>query len=283
MSRLPKRVRSSSLFSLLTRGLMLLAVILPLTSCQTEPITGRRVFYGAIGEPQINAMGVEAYATILKDAKRSTNAEHIAMVERVGKRIAAVVNKRMDEAGRERFQWEFTVIDEPTVNAFALPGGKIAFYTGIIEVCQDEAGIAVVMGHEVAHAYQEHGRKRVSTLVLAQATLEAAEAALSSSTENETLRGLTMGALGLGVQFGGLAFSRSDESAADHGGLILMAEAGYDPRPAVDFWKRMSAASGGEAPPEFMSTHPHHDTRINDLQEKMPKALAIYERTKGGN
>ena len=150
-------------------------------------------------------------------------------------------------------------------------------------VCQDEAGIAVVMGHEVAHAYQEHGRKRVSTQVLAQATLEAAEAALSSSTENETLRGLTMGALGLGVQFGGLAFSRSDESAADHGGLILMAEAGYDPRPAVDFWKRMSAASGGEAPPEFMSTHPHHDTRINDLQEKMPKALAIYERTKGGN
>jgi predicted Zn-dependent protease len=279
MPRFHRRVRSSFVVSLITRALLALAVILPLASCATEPITGRRVFLGLVGEAEINGMGVQAYDQILKDSKLSTNPQYNDLVQRVGARIAKVVNRRMMDAGRQPYEWNFVVIDDPSVNAFALPGGKVAFYTGILPICQDEAGVAVVMGHEIGHAYGEHGRKRVNEAVLSQFSLQAAQAALSSQ-ENEELAALTMAALGIGVQGVTLKFSRGDESSADEIGLILMAEAGYDPRPAVDFWQRMAAASGGGAPPKFLSTHPSHKTRVRQLQEMMPRALRIYEATK---
>ncbi len=276
MWRFPGPVRPSSVFLALTRALRPLVVVLPLVSCATEPITGRSVFLGLVGESEINGMGLQAFDQILMRSKLSTNAQDNEMVRRVGARIARVVDRRMADAGREPYAWQFVVIDDPSVNAFALPGGKVAFYTGILAVCQDESGVAVVMGHEIAHAYAEHGRKRVNEEILTQASLEAASAALSSR-DNEELAALTMAALGVGVQVSGLAFSRGDESSADHIGVILMAEAGYDPRPAVDFWQRMAVASAGSSPPEFLSTHPSHRTRVEQLQMRMPEALRIYE------
>jgi len=281
MRRSTRQARTSrSRFSAVSRALAVPALLLSLVSCATEPITGRWVFLGAVGEDQINAMGVEAYDQILAEAKPSADASQNALVERVGRRIAGVVDQRIQEEGRQPYEWQFVVIDEPTVNAFALPGGKVAFYAGILPICADEAGVAVVMGHEVAHAYAQHGRKRVNESVIAQAGLEAVNIALSSG-ENEQLAGLTMAALGVGAQVSQLAFSRGDESSADHIGLFLMADAGYDPRPAVEFWKRMAAASEGAAPPEFLSTHPSHDTRVEQLEERMPEALERWRAATG--
>lgn len=272
----------SSSFHPVRRLTLLIVAALGLTGlsgCVTEPITGRKLF-GLISEAEANQMGALAYEQTLKDAKLSTNAAQVDLVRRVGQRIAAVVDRRMREEGKEPYDWEFKLIDAPDVNAFALPGGKVAFYTGILPVCQGEAGVAVVMGHEIGHAYGQHGRARVSHQVVAEAGMAAVMVALEDD-EPSDLSQLAVAALGLGYQVGvQLPFSRDDESAADHIGLILMAEAGYDPREAVSFWKRMSEASGGAAPPEFLSTHPSHETRVERLEELMPEALAIYEKTK---
>ncbi len=266
---------------------ILLALVLALwtTGCVTEPGTGRwQLGATFVGEAQANQMGLQAYQQILSEAKVSKNEAQQAMLRRVGRRVAAAVDERMaageEGAPTEPFQWEFTVIDEATVNAFCLPGGKVAFYSGILKVCEDEAGIAVVMGHEVAHAYLQHGRNRVGTQVVAQFGLAAVQAVLDGTSENETVNAATMGALAIGTQLSTLYWGREDESAADQIGLELMASAGYDPQEAVAFWGRMDALGGG-APPEFLSTHPHHDTRIENLQQHMPKALQIYERSGG--
>ncbi len=261
--------------------LFALSVLATLTGCLTEPITGRRQLI-LVSDAQANEMGVQAYQQILGEAKLSTNSADNDLVRRVGERIAAVVDEKMaGEENREPFQWEFKVVDDPNmVNAFALPGGKVAFYSGILPICQGENGVAVVMGHEVAHAYARHGASRVSTNVISQVSLEVAMAALGGDGASETAK-LTMAALGVGYQLGvQLPFSRGDESAADEIGLMVMAEAGYDPREAVRFWTRMSEASGGQAPPEFMSTHPGHETRVSQLQELMPRAMEIYEKNR---
>jgi predicted Zn-dependent protease len=228
-------------------------------------------------------MGIQAFQQILGEAQLGADASQNALVEKVGRRIAAVTDKRMADAGREPYAWEFKVIDEPeTVNAFALPGGKVAFYTGILPITKTEVGLAVVMGHEIGHVYGEHGRHRVSNNAVAQFGLGAVEVALASGDVSSGTSKYTIAALGLGYQLGvQLPFSRGDESAADHIGLILMAEAGYDPREAVAFWQRMAAASGGGQPAEFLSTHPSHDTRIEDLENLLPEAIAIYEKSTG--
>jgi predicted Zn-dependent protease len=182
----------------------------------------------------------------------------------------------MAAEGRDLFAWEIRVIDDPkTINAFALPAGKMAVYTGILPVARDDGGLAVVLGHEVGHAYAQHGRKRISEGVLEQLTLEVAQAALEGQVSPE-VQGLIIAGLGIGLSLGvELPFSRDDESAADEIGLILMAEAGYDPREAVGFWERMEAAAG-EGPPQFLSTHPSPENRIARLKKLMPKALAVY-------
>lgn len=266
------------------RRLVLAAAVLSslsyLPGCVTEPITGRKLF-GLIPESDANQMGALAYEQALKDAKLSTDAAQVDLVRRVGERIAAVVDRRMREEGKDAYAWEFKLIDAPDqVNAFALPGGKVAFYTGILPICEGEGGVAVVMGHEIGHAYGQHGRARVSHQVVAEAGMAAVMAALEGDEPSKTSQ-LAMAALGLGYQVGiQLPFSRDDESNADHIGLVLMAEAGYDPREAVAFWKRMAAATGGGEPWEFLSTHPSHETRVEQLEELMPKAVAIYEQTK---
>lgn len=260
-------------------GVVWFGVSLALFSgCATEPITGRRTLQ-FFPEGQLNDMGLQGYEQILGEATLSTNSEDIALVGRVGRRIAAVADERMKAEGREPFAWEFKVLEAPdTVNAFALPGGKVAFYTGILPICGDETGVAVVMGHEVAHAYAMHGGARVSNSAVAEFGLKAVMLALGGEEATETSK-LAVSALGGAYQYGvALPFSRGDESAADEIGAHLMAEAGYDPREAAKFWARMAAASGGKAPLEFMSTHPSNQTRIDDLNALLPTVLPIYER-----
>jgi predicted Zn-dependent protease len=245
----------------------------------TEPITGRKTLAPLISEETATELGEQAFAQVLQEHQRSTDPEQTELVRRVGRRIAEVTDARMRAEGRQRYDWEFEVIDDPdSVNAFALPGGKVAFFTGILPVCKNETGVAVVMGHEIGHAFAEHGRRRASETALAQFGLGVVQQALSSREQNE-VSGLAAAALGLGYQYGvALPFSRADETAADEIGLVLMAQAGYDPREAVDFWQRMhAAAAGGGAPPEFLSTHPSPESRIRNIREALPRALEFYE------
>src|SRR5262245_8538153 len=199
-------------------SLAALAAISLAGGCATEPITGRKTFQ-FYSEPEMNTMGAQTYQQALQEEKVSGDAQANAAVEAVGHRIAKVVDAEMQKAGRELYQWEFKVIDNPkTVNAWCLPGGKVAFYTGILPICKNEAGIAVVMGHEIAHAFAQHGNNRMSLGALSQAGLGAIQAALSSGKSSE-LASLTMAALGMGTNLGVMAFGRDDESAADEIGL----------------------------------------------------------------
>lgn len=171
------------------------------------------------------------------------------------------------------FEWEFNLIEDPkTVNAWCMPGGKVAFYTGIMPICKDETGVAVVMGHEVAHAIANHGRERMSQQLLAQYGLTTLGAFIGANPSAG--QELLMQAVGAGTNLGMLRFSRDHESEADHIGLIFMTIAGYDPNEAPKFWERMTEMSGGQEPPEFISTHPSHSTRIADLKGWIPEAMS---------
>lgn len=251
---------------------------LAIASCATNPYTERSQIL-LIPESQEIQLGAQAYAQLLNDPKitLSKDPREVEPVQRVAARIieAAKTSKYAERA--KEFQWEVTVIkDDKTKNAFALPGGKIAVYTGLFPVAQNEDGLAAVMGHEVVHALARHGAERMSQSLLAQLGLTAAGVALSSKGGDPVLNQAAMAALGLGTTVGILLpFSRAHESEADYVGLLLAAHAGYDPQEAVRVWERMSESSNGQ-PPEFLSTHPSHGTRIQQLQEWMPEALAFY-------
>lgn len=262
------------------KSTLLLASILLLHSCATVPVTGRRQV-SLISSAEINQMSADQYQQVLRESKLSSNQEQVAMVKRVGNNIKTAVEQYMASKGASDelvgFNWEFNLIqDDETVNAWCMPGGKVAFYTAIMPICQDELGVAVVMGHEVAHAIANHGRERMSQGLIAQfglGTLSAAMGQNPTATENIFLQ-----AVGVGTNVGMLKFSRSHESEADHIGLIFMAMAGYDPSAAPKFWERMSSLSGGQAPPEFLSTHPSHETRIHDLESWIPEAMQYYKK-----
>lgn len=234
-----------------------------------------------VSSAEINQMAADQYQQVLRESKLSSNQEQVAMVKRVGNNIKTAVEQYMASKGASEelvgFNWEFNLIqDDETVNAWCMPGGKVAFYTAIMPICQDELGVAVVMGHEVAHAIANHGRERMSQGLIAQfglGTLSAAMGQNPTATENIFLQ-----AVGVGTNVGMLKFSRSHESEADHIGLIFMAMAGYDPSAAPKFWERMSSLSGGQAPPEFLSTHPSHETRIHDLESWIPEAMQYYKK-----
>jgi predicted Zn-dependent protease len=175
------------------------------------------------------------------------------------------------------FAWEFHVVDDPAVNAWCMPGGKVVFYTGILPICKDETGVAVVMGHEVAHAIANHGGERMSQELALQTGMTGLQVALSQKPQQT--QQIFMQAVGLGTQVGVmLPYSRLHESEADRMGLIFMAMAGYDPNAAVSFWQRMSASSGGAKPPEILSTHPSDTRRIKDLKAALPEALKYYKK-----
>ena len=260
---------------------ILLITALVVGSCAKVPVTGRRQL-SLVKNSEIIPASFQQYEQVKKESKLSEDEEQVALVKKVGHRIQTAVEKYMKDNGwedhLEGYEWEFNLIESDQVNAWAMPGGKVAFYTGIMPICKDEQGIAVVMGHEVAHAVANHGRERISQQASAQYGLTAVSVLLGAGGTSEVSRELIMQGAGAATGLGILKFSRKHESEADHLGIIFMAIAGYDPRVAPAFWERMSAQSKGEAPPQFMSTHPSHDTRISDLNKWMPEALQYYKK-----
>lgn len=242
--------------------------------CATVPLTGRKQL-SLVSNAEIIPMAATEYKTVIAKGPLSTNAQQTQMIRTVGLKIQRAVEQYMAKAGLSNdlngFDWEFNLIEDPkTVNAWCMPGGKVAFYTGILPICKDETGVAIVMGHEVAHAIANHGRERMSQGMLEQLGMSTLSAVMGS---NPTAgQQLLLQAVGAGSSIGMLKFSRQDESEADHLGIIFLAMAGYDPNQAPIFWERMSA-SGGAAPPEFLSTHPANATRIKDLKSWIPEAM----------
>lgn len=241
-----------------------------LITCYKAPVTGRSQLI-LISEDEANQMGATAFQEVLSKEKVSNNAVYNEAVTRVAGRITGV-------SDTPRYNWDYKVFkDDKTINAFALPGGKIGVYSGIIPVAKNDAGLATVLGHEVAHVAARHGAERVSTGILAQ--LGAVALGVGLSNRDPVVVDAIMQAYGIGVTVGGiLPFSRAQESEADRIGLIYMAKAGYDPREAIEFWNRMETATNNKPqPPEFLATHPGYGTRVSNLKKWLPEAIRYYE------
>jgi predicted Zn-dependent protease len=235
-----------------------------------NPETGRRSHVGMSAEQEA-ALGFQTYQQVLAQSRRIESGPQFGLVKRVAGRLASATG-----TSGVGYDWQVSLIDDRQVNAFCLPGGKIVVYTGILPVAQNEAALATVMGHEMAHATSRHGAQRVLQQNLAQTALTGI--AFSLSDMDYQKQRAVMGALGAGAQFGVLMpFGRKHETEADEIGLMYMARAGYDPRESLAFWRRMDEASQA-GPPEFLSTHPAHGTRIQQLGALMPKALEEYNR-----
>jgi predicted Zn-dependent protease len=244
---------------------LVIAVWALAVACQTVPITGRSQL-NLVSPAQEIQMGAQAYQETLKKAKLSTDPSVNALVTRVGRRIAAAT-------GRNDLPWEFKVIDDPrTVNAFALPGGKVAVYTGILPMTRDEVGLAAVLGHEVSHVMARHSAERLSDQLILQLGVAVLGAAVGASPQT------TQAGARILVNSILLPWGRKQESEADHLGLIYMAKAGYDPHAARDLWIRMGdAAKGRTRQPEFLSTHPSEETRVRQIEGWLPEAMQYYQ------
>lgn len=248
--------------------------IILVISCQRVPLTGRSQFT-PLPESQILSLSYQNYTEVLKQNKLSDNEADVRMVRDIGNKISASVENYFKAQNLDNridgFSWEFNLIeDDDMINAWCMPGGKVAFYTGILPVCEDENGIATVMSHEIAHAIAKHGNERMSQQLAVQLSGMALSVALSE--QPETTQRLALAAFGLGAQFGVLLpYSRQHELEADELGIYFMTMAGYDTSEAVDFWQRM-ASQGGQRPPEFMSTHPSPENRVQNIRETITKA-----------
>ncbi len=236
--------------------------------CRTTPITNRRQLL-LVPESQEQQMGLTAFEEVKTKNKLSTNAKYKEIVERVGQRLAAV-SKRAD------YQWEFVTIADQTQNAFCLPGGKVAFYEGILPVCENEAGVAVVMSHEISHALARHGGERMSQQMEVQGVGKIVQViAQKTAPEKEEV---FMSVYNVGSKYGfTLPYSRTHESEADEMGIHLMSQAGYDPNEAPKFWERFAASHKGETPKEFLSTHPSDERRAAALRQLLPEAIKEYD------
>jgi predicted Zn-dependent protease len=230
-------------------------------------------------ESELMAMSITQYDQFLQENELSTNQRETQMVKRVGNKIAHAVEKYLNENGLGNrvagYQWEFNLVENDVPNAWCMPGGKVVVYTGILPITKNEKGLAVVMGHEIAHAIARHGNERMSQGMLIQMGGLALATAIDQKPE-ET-KALFMTAYGMGTTVGiSLPYSRAHETEADKLGLIFMAMAGYDPHEAIEFWKRM-ANLGGQKPPEFLSTHPADETRVRNLEAFLPEAMKYYK------
>lgn len=243
-------------------------LIISLVSCSTTPVSGNKAFLLTSASSE-NQQGEDAYREILAKEKEVKGTPQARMVEEIGKRIAAVANQ-------PDFKWEFRTLESNEPNAFCLPGGKVAVYTGIFKYAQNEAGLATVMGHEIGHAIARHGGQRMSQQMATNAAM-AGLAIIGLSKMDDTKKSITMAALGAGATYGLiLPFSRKHETEADEIGLVLMSKAGYDPKESVNFWDRFSKA-GGKSQPEFLSTHPNSENRREHLRAMLPKVMPSYE------
>ena len=262
-------MKKGVLFSIIT-------VLFLVLSCAKNPFTGKSTM-ALVDNSQIFPSAFQQYDQFLTENKVLTGTTDAKRVENVGIKIKVAAEKWLNANGfteyLKDYKWEYKLVESKDVNAWCMPGGKIVVYTGILPITKDDAGLATVMGHEVSHALANHGQQRMSAGMLQQA----GAAGVAVATGNSSAEGqqLWMTAYGITTQFGGmLPFSRNHESEADMIGLKLMAIAGYNPEEAVNFWARMSAASGGQKPPEFMSTHPSDATRIANLRKMIPEAKA---------
>ena len=247
-------------------------------SCAKVPMTGRSQL-AMVPSSEIQPLVNEEYKKVVGESKNLTKTADGQVIVRVGQKMAKAVEAYLVSQGYQdlvnEFAWEFNLLESDQVNAWCMPGGKVAFYTGILPITQDETGIAVVMGHEIAHAVASHSRERMSNSMLVNGLVGGASVAMG---QNPTLmEQIILQGVGAGSQLGMLSFSRKHELEADEMGLIFMAMAGYDPRVAPIFWERMAGA-GGEAPPEFLSTHPGPDRRIERLNANMAKAMEYYKQ-----
>ena len=256
-----------------------------LSSCSQIEITGRKQF-NLVPNSVMNSMSFQSYGEFLAQHKLSTDAEQAQMVKRVGGRVQKAIEqycaKNCIEDRLQGYQWEFNLIEDKSINAWAMPGGKVVVYTGLLLVAQTEDGLAVVMGHEIAHAFAKHGAERMTQGLIVEMGGMALSTALSKSPEKT--KNLFMQSYGIGTQVGVLLpYSRLHESEADRLGLIFMAMAGYNPEEAVAFWQRMVASKEGQAqPPEILSTHPADTTRISNLKKLLPEAMQYYRTAQAG-
>ena len=253
-------------------------------SCQRVPLTGRKQFVGLVQTGEMMSMSYTEYKGFMDTSKvLPASDQRSQMVARVGERIKKAAEDYLIENKLgyllNGYQWEFRTVNSPEINAWCMPGGKVCFYTGILPICKTEEGIAVVMGHEVAHAIAEHGRERMSNAMMAQGITQAGALATGIATGDQGLMDLAGQVLGIGTTVGHvLPNSRKQESEADKIGIIFMAMAGYNPNEAVDFWKRMAeAGKNSQKPPKMLSTHPADDVRIADLTKNMPMAMKYYD------
>lgn len=255
----------------------LFAFIAVIYSCSTVPLIGRKQV-SLFPESNMVEMSLTSYSEFLKENKLSANKEQTNMVKRVGARMSVAVEKYLQENGfQDRiadFKWEFNLVENDVPNAWCMPGGKVVFYSGILPITKNDAGVAVVMGHEIAHAVARHGNERMSQQMLVQMGGIALSEAIK--TKPEQTKAIFQSAYGIGAQLGVmLPYSRQHEYEGDKLGLIFMAMAGYDPKEAIGFWERMAANSSGGSP-EFLSTHPVEQNRINSIKQFLPEAMKYY-------
>lgn len=248
-------------------------LVLIVVSCATNPFTGKKTM-ALVPNSQLFPTAFGQYNQFLNENKIIKDTKEAAMIKRVGQRIAVAAERWLDANGKQGYlndyKWEYNLVNDKTVNAWCMPGGKIVFYTGILPIAENETAIAAVMGHEVAHALANHGQQRMSVGMLQQFGAVAGNFVI----KDDTSKGLFNQAYGIGSQVGVmLPFSRSHETEADKIGLYLTAIAGYNPAEAAELWKRMKSHGGGQAPPEFLSTHPSNDSRIQVLEQLVPKAI----------
>ncbi|MFV0419190.1 MAG: M48 family metallopeptidase [Dysgonomonas sp.] len=264
-------------------SLLLVTYILLFAGCGSVPITGRKQL-SLVSNQEVLSLSLQQYGEFIKAAPKSTDQTNTALVQRVGRNIANAVETYLKSNGYadqvKDYSWEFNLVKSDEVNAFCMPGGKIVVYEGILPYTQNETGLAVVLGHEVAHAVAKHANERMSNQIATEYGTAAVGAALSGSSAG--VQQAAAVAIGLGSQYGILLpYSRKQELEADKLGLIFMAMAGYDPAVAAAFWQRMSQK--GSSTPEFMSTHPSDNTRIQQIQKDLPEALKYYKGVSSGS
>ncbi len=255
-----------------------LAIIIMVASCKTVPITGRKTF-NFVPDSQVLPTAFAQYDGFLREHKLSDNVKQAEQVKRVGSRISKAVDRfmRANDMTQEanNYRWEFNLVDDETINAWCMPGGKVVFYTGIMPLCENEDGVAAVMGHEIAHAFAKHGQERMSQGLAAQ--LGGMAVAIGTANKPDKTRQLWNTAYGVSSQLGMLKFSRVHENEADKLGMVFMIMAGYNPKEAAQVWVRMSKL-GGQQPPEFLSTHPSHESRIQTLTKFIPEARRLAKK-----
>lgn len=261
------------------KPVLLLFLLILFAECSTVPITGRkRVNF--VSDAQVLPASFNQYSNFIKENKLSGDVEKTNQIKRVGKNISEAVDRFMRANGMEKeaesYAWEFNLVEEKTVNAWCLPGGKIVFYTGILPICANEDGIAAVMGHEVAHAFAKHGQERMSKGQIQQ--LGGVAVALGTSNKDPKTQQIWNLAYGIGSTAGMLAYSRTHETEADKLGLVFMIMAGYNGNEAAEVWVRMSEKAGKSKMPEFFSTHPSHERRIENLRAYLPEATELAKK-----